>query len=326
MKEIERYLKYIKSDFAKNKVKLAVLFLAITMWTIGFVNPVAEHTGHLFSEIYITLSMLIGYFLIFSLSNITGFVKKHTMGTLVLCTALFLLVVVYKKVKSDYPIENDMILFAAVIYGTLPFAVTGKKTYGTILTATITAICVATLARQNLWWSAMVYMYVGFLMQGIIAIMGIFGGKTIVRFAETCILNALLINVTLFLTLDKMPQFPISFEPLSKIELLSLIILCAYFVLAANTVLRYKTKNYFAISALIAMTVQAFLFVFSRNTPELIGYLGLPFTESDVLNRTAVISIAVGITLSTPTVDNPIALKKIFNKKNLEAIFKREWN
>jgi len=312
METIERFFNQIKQDFLDNKIKFAVLLIAVVLWIIGEANPASEHIGPCSANVFSAVLTLFGAFLLFSICNGLPFIKKHSMAVLIFWVAFFLFIVVYKRAKPDYPVENDVMLMAVLIYGTLPYAVKNRKTYGVILGAFVTAVCVAALAIQSLWWSVFAFEWVAILTQLMIAAMDVYGGRRLVRIAEVCLLNALFILAALFLVCGKIPHISGSFEPFSKAEIISLILLYVFIVFSAISVFLYKNKNWYAVSVLIALVTQIILFAFSRTTPELSGYLGLPFVESDALNRISFMPLAVAIILSTPTGGNPISLKRIF--------------
>lgn len=292
----------IKDDILKDKVKLAVLGLWTVLLIIGLFNY-KEGAVSVVMGIVSTLFFVMASLVICSADKTINFVKEHSTAVLIILLILFGLLIVYKKIHTDYAVANDALLITMLIYGALPYAIRGKKTRGSALSAVITATLLVILALQKLWWSVMILMYVALATQMFAVVLGCYGGKCNIRFAEIMLMNSVLIFAAIELT--GYPGIKPVFVPLSRIELGSVILICAFVVASVAAVVRYRERKYFAISAIVSIAMQTVLCLASRGNALMSGGLGLPFVEGNELNSVFA-AITLGFVIASPISDKEV--------------------
>lgn len=295
----------IKNDFLKNKVKFAVLGFWAVLLIIGLFNY-KEGAVSVVMGIGSTIFFVMVSLVICSADKTINFVKEHSTAVLITLLLLFGLLTAYKKIHTDYAVANDALLITMLIYGALPYAIREKKTAGSALGAVITAALLTILALQKLWWPVMILMYVALATQMFAAALGCFGGKRSIRLAEILLMNSVLIFAAIKLT--GYPGIEPVFVPLSRIELVSVILICAFVVASVVAVVRYRERKYFAISAIVSIAMQTALCLASRGNPLMTGGLGLPFVEGNELNSVFA-AITLGFVIAPPIIDEEVCYK-----------------
>lgn len=272
-------LNEIKEDFRSNRIKLAIIGIAIILWTIGFINHDVQLYGGILINMLALLFFLSGIYLISGSHIYRGRPKTW----FVVLIAFFLFIIAYKYwLKRDYAIENDAVLLPMLIFGVLPYACAGKKTAGTAIGAAITGLFAALLAGRELWWSVIAASYLAVFIQIVVAALGAFGGRRIIRVAEAAVFNSAAIIIVL--KLSAYPGIAPSFVPLSTQELVCVGLLLMFVVCSAVCVLRSNRRRYCAIAGIIAVTVQATLYIAAKGNPLFAACPGLPFVHSSAVN------------------------------------------